>query len=76
MDAYRVFFLAHAAFVARALEPGVDSKGDTYEAGESWHAFISSPTFQGDALIFAMADLLNGLERWEWQKLQYGEIIH
>ena len=47
MDAYRGYFLSHAAFVVRALEPGVDGKGDTYEAGEIMGCFYIKPNFPG-----------------------------
>jgi len=50
LDAYRGYFLSHAAFVVRALEPGTDTDGKTSEKGDvigcvSWpHPRAPSPS--------------------------------
>lgn len=47
MDSYRGYFLSHAAFVVRAMEPGVDSQGAEYESGEIMGCFYIKPNFPG-----------------------------
>ena len=47
MDAYRGYFLSHAAFVVRALEPGVDADGQTSRAGDIIGCFYVKPNYPG-----------------------------
>jgi RimJ/RimL family protein N-acetyltransferase len=47
MDSYRGYFLSHAAFVVRAVEPGFDSQGVAYGSGEIMGCFYIKPNFPG-----------------------------
>ena len=48
MDAYRGYFLSHAAFVVRALEQsGVDANGESYRAGDVLGCYYIKPNFPG-----------------------------
>lgn len=47
MDEYRGYFLSHAAFVVRALQPGIDINGDGYSSGEVMGCFYVKPNFPG-----------------------------
>ena len=47
MDGFRGYFLSHAAFVCRALEPVVDADGRPSPAGEIVGCFYVKPNFPG-----------------------------
>lgn len=48
LDAYRGYFLSHAAFVVKSMEPGIDSQGVVaYESGEIMGCFYIKPNFPG-----------------------------
>lgn len=47
MDAYRGYFLSHAAFVVRALEAGKDAQGGISPAGEIIGCFYVKPNYPG-----------------------------
>jgi len=47
VDEYRGYFLSHAAFVVRALQPGIDVNGDEYSSGEVMGCFYVKPNFPG-----------------------------
>ena len=45
LDEYRAYFLSHSAFVVRALEDGVDTKGQPSPAGDVLGSFYVSSRF-------------------------------
>jgi hypothetical protein len=47
MEGYRGYFLSHAAFVVRALEPGFDADGNPSAPGEVLGCFYVKPNFPG-----------------------------
>ena len=47
MDAYRGYFLSHAAFVVRAVDDGLDSDGNPSPAGEVLGCFYVKPNYPG-----------------------------
>jgi RimJ/RimL family protein N-acetyltransferase len=46
-DAFRGYFLSHAAFVVRAMEDGVDYQGNTLRSGDIMGCFYIKPNFPG-----------------------------
>ena len=43
IDAYRGYFLSHAAFVVRAIDPGIDGRGRMSKPGTVLGAFYVKP---------------------------------
>lgn len=47
VDAYRGYFLSHAAFVVRSLEAGLDNEGNASPAGDLLGCFYIKPNYPG-----------------------------